>query len=86
MNSINIEALLYVIFSTLLSLESFLKRIFFFLLEGRLIIQLHFTHNIYSHLCNLKILFILNLTRHVSAAVGHHQVFLIKLFHCNINI
>jgi hypothetical protein len=30
----------------------------------------------------LKILFILTLTRHVSAAGDHHQVFLLKLFHC----
>jgi hypothetical protein len=32
----------------------------------------------------LKILFILTITRHVSSAVGHHQVLLLKLFHCNI--
>jgi hypothetical protein len=31
----------------------------------------------------LKILFIPTLTRHVSASVGHHQVFLLKMFHCN---
>jgi hypothetical protein len=37
-------------------------------------------------LMQLKILFILTLTRHVSAAVVHHQVFLLKLFHCNFYI
>jgi hypothetical protein len=34
----------------------------------------------------LKILFIRTLTRHVSAAVGHHQVCLLKLFHYNFYI
>jgi hypothetical protein len=37
-------------------------------------------------LMQLKILFILTLTRYVSAAVGHHQVFLLKLFHCNFYV
>jgi hypothetical protein len=37
-------------------------------------------------LMQLKILFILILTRHVSAEVDHHQVFLLKLFHCNLYI
>jgi hypothetical protein len=37
-------------------------------------------------LMQLKILFIPTLTQHVSAAVGHPQVFLLKLFHCNFYI
>jgi hypothetical protein len=49
-----------------------------------LLIILH-TQYIQS-LMQLKILFILILTRHVLAAVGRHPVFLLKLFHCNFYI
>jgi hypothetical protein len=50
-------------------------------------ILIHILHTQYiQSLRQLKILFILTLKRHVSAAVGHHQVFLLKLFHCNFYI
>jgi hypothetical protein len=47
----------------------------------------HTLHTQYiQSLMQLKTLFILTLTRHVSAAVGHHQVLLLKLFHCSFYI